>query len=283
MNFREWPLVLFTVFGQTAAGAAVFLLLPPALGLFGLSSAEGKACRFSAAAGVVLLAALAAGLAFFHLGRPLRAPKALVNFGGSWLSRELILLLIFGLSAAGSAYSEWRPLAAASWLEAFTAAAGLAFVFAMARIYTLPAVPDWNSGRTAGAFFSTTFVLGAMGSAFFASGIPGLSIEARPDLGGLLRTVALIFLAAAVPANYLKAPRFGLWAPKAAPLGFRPGPSWPAVFAVRMILLSSAAFLWLAAIVWPAAFPFLGGAAILAALASEIVGRLQFYALPLGL
>ena len=35
MNLREWPLVLFTVFGQTAAGAAVFLLLPLALGFSG--------------------------------------------------------------------------------------------------------------------------------------------------------------------------------------------------------------------------------------------------------
>jgi Tat-targeted selenate reductase subunit YnfH len=212
-----------------------------------------------------------------------RAPKALHNIAGSWLSRELILLLVFGLAAAASAYAEWKDLGAASWLEVLTAATGFAFVFAMARIYTLPAVPDWNSGRTAAAFFSTTLVLGSMTSAFYASGIPSLSIEGGADLGGLYRIVALIFLASAVPANYLAAPRFGLWVPQTTPLGFRPDPSWPAVFAVRMILLSAAAFLWIGAIVWPASVELLGGAALLAALASEIVGRLQFYALPLGL
>ena len=283
MNLREWPLALFTVFGQTAAGAAVFLLLPLALGFSGQASADEKAFRIGAAAGIVFLTALAAGFAFFHLGRPLRAPNALRNIAGSWLSRELILLLVFGLAAAASAYAEWKDLRAAPWLEVLTAAAGLAFVFAMARIYTLPAVPDWNSGRTTAAFFSTEFILGSMTSAFFASGIPHLSMDGGGDLGGLLRTVALVFLAAAVPATYLAAPRFGLWAPKAAPLGFRPDPSWPAVFAVRMILLSIAAFLWLGAILWPSTFSVLGGAALLAALASEIIGRLQFYALPLGL
>ncbi len=283
MNLREWPLALFTVFGQTAAGAAVFLLLPLALGFSGHASAEEKAFRLGAAAGIVLLAAFAAGLAFFHLGRPLRAPSALRNIGGSWLSRELILLLLFGLAAAGSVLAEWKDLGAASWLEVLTAAAGLAFVFAMARIYSLPAVPDWNSGRTTAAFFSTAIILGSMTSAFYASGIPGLSIAARTDLGGLLRTITLVILAAAVPATHLAAPRFGLWAPKATPLGFRPESSWPAVFAVRMTLLSIAAFLWVGAILWPSAFSVLGGAALLAALASEIVGRLQFYALPLGL
>ena len=151
--------------------------------------------------------------------------------------------------------------------------------------------PDlYSSGRSGLEF-------GADDGRFFLHGLhPGLddfgllrlgnpeSFDRRPSgFGGLLRTVALVILAAAVPATYLSAPRFGLWAPKAAPLGFRPDPSWPAVFAVRMILLSAAAFLWLAAILWPSAFSVLGGAALLAALASEIVGRLQFYALPLGL
>lgn len=282
MNLREWPLALFTVFGQTAAGAAVFLLLPFALGLTGTGGTTGKAFRLGSAAGIVLLTALSAGFAFFHLGRPLRAPKALLNPCGSWLSRELILLLVFGGAAAGSALAEWKDLGVATWLEALTAAAGLAFVYAMARIYTLPAVPDWNSGRTAAAFFSTALVLGSMTSTIYVSGIPSLQIFGRADLGGAYRIAALIFLAAAVPANYLAAPRFGDWVPKTAPLGFRPDPSWPAVFAVRMILLSAAAFLWSAALIWPVSFELLGGAALLSAFASEIIGRLQFYALPLG-
>jgi len=283
MNLREWPLALFTVFGQTAAGAAVFLLLPLALGFSGVVSADEKAFRLGAAAGIVLLTTLAAGFAFFHLGRPFRAPSALRNIVGSWLSRELILLLVFGLAAAGSALAEWMDLGAAPWLEILTAAAGLVFVFAMARIYTVPAVPDWNSGRTTAAFFSTAFILGSMTAALYASGIPILPIFGRVDLGGLYRIVALIILAAAVPAAYLAAPRFGRWAPKAAPLGFRPDPSWLTIFSVRMNLLSIAAFLWLGALVWPGSFEILGGVALLAALASEIVGRLQFYALPLGL
>jgi hypothetical protein len=280
MNLREWPLALFTVFGQTAAGAAVFLLLPLALGFSGHVSAEEKAFRLGAAAGIILLIALAAGFAFFHLGRPVRAPKALRNFSGSWLSRELILLLLFGLAAAGSAYAEWKDLGAASRLEVLTAATNL-----------------HSSGRS-GLEFGTDD-----GRLFFHSVHPGLddlgllrlgdpeSFDRRPSgsrrappnrrpclpcrgrPGDLSRCSALRPLGAQG-----RAPRL----PDRSFLAGRFSP--PEEYKlVRMILLSAAAFLWLAAIAWPPAFPFLGGAALLAALASEIVGRLQFYALPLGL
>ena len=283
MNFREWPLVLFTVLGQTAAGAAAVLLLPPALGWAGAAGPAGREFRLGAALLVFILASLASVFSFFHLSRPFRAPNALRNFGGSWLSRELILLLVFDGAAAGSVLAEWRDFGAAPLLEALTAAVGLAFVFAMARIYALPAVPDWNSGRTAAAFFSTTFVLGSITSAFYASGIQNLPINGRADLGGFYRIVALIFLAVAVPATYLAAPRFGRLVRRTMPMGFRPNPAWPAVFAVRMILLSAALLFWIPAILNPGMIGSFGGIALGAAAASEIIGRLLFYALPLGL
>jgi DMSO reductase anchor subunit len=67
MKLREWPLVLFTVLGQAAAGAALFLVLP--LYIFPDWSAirSVDALRIAGPAAVVVLLGAAAVFSLFHL------------------------------------------------------------------------------------------------------------------------------------------------------------------------------------------------------------------------
>ena len=98
-------------------------------------------------------------------------------------------------------------------IKNIAALSGLACILMMSKIYTLPAVPDWNSWRTPASFFSSALVLGGLTA--------GLVI-------GSLDAPVLILLGAAFVFNLIFAPRFGLAGRRATPLGFRPNPAWPA-------------------------------------------------------
>jgi anaerobic dimethyl sulfoxide reductase subunit C (anchor subunit) len=261
MNFREWPLVLFTLLFQAAAGTATVFWVLAALGR---SDAAGQVPAIV----IFLPAVLSAVLSLFHLGRPFRAPRSILNLGRSWLSREILLLLTFEAAAAAMVLDEPLGLQAGGAFRLVAALSGPACILMMSKIYTLPAVPDWNSWRTPASFFSSALVLGGLTA--------GLVI------GGLEAPV-LILLAAAFVFNLIFAPRFGLAGRRATPLGFRPNSAWPAIFAVRSILFAAAILFWLTALILPEAASWLEWAAFSSAVISEIIGRLQFYDIPLGL
>lgn len=257
MNFREWPLVIFTLLFQAAAGTAIFFCF-----------AAEKNDRLGAALLIFIAAVLSALLSLFHLGRPFRAPRSIVNLRLSWLSREILFLLAFGAAATAEVADSIFDLGAEDFLRPAAALFGAACILMMSKIYMLPAVPDWNSWRTPGAFFSSAFVLGGL--------IGGLYT-------GILKAPLLGVLFAAFLFNLIFSPRFGLAGRRTTPLGFRPNPSWPAVSAVRLGLLAAAILLWAAGIVFPAANRAAGIASLVAAVLSELIGRLQFYDIPLGL
>ncbi len=117
---------------------------------------------------VVVLALL---VTFTHLGNPLNAPRAVSNFGSSWLSREVTLAVVFAVGGAVFALMQWRKISTAGVRNAIgllIAAVGLVLVWSMAQVYLLPTVPAWNSPATIVTFFITTLLLGslAVGSAF---------------------------------------------------------------------------------------------------------------------
>ncbi|MBN1938917.1 MAG: dimethyl sulfoxide reductase anchor subunit [Candidatus Aminicenantes bacterium] len=257
MNLLEWPLVAFTLLFQAGAGAAVFFW-----------TASGKGTGLAPDLILLVSAAVSALLSLFHLGRPFRAPRSVVNLGRSWLSREILFLIGFGASAAGLVADEIFNLNAEGVFLPAAAILGLACVFVMAKIYTLPSVPDWNTWRTPGAFFSATFVLGGT--------IAGVTVDG-------LKIPVLAVLAAAFFFTLVFSPRFGLAGRRATALGFRPDPAWPKIFAVRIALLAAAFLFWGLACLIPESASWTGYASLGAAVASEAVGRLQFYDIPLGL
>ncbi len=132
----HWPLVWLTLLSQLAVGASL--------------TAGDNAERLIAAG----LAASALIGALGHLGRPIAAYKAMANLRRSWLSREVALLSLYGALAAAAVLFPVLAVAAA--------VAGVAGVYASARLYVVPGRPAWNSPLTVVRFFATAFALGPL-------------------------------------------------------------------------------------------------------------------------
>src|SRR5512137_1733652 len=90
---KEWPLVAFTILGQTAVGLFIFGLTPLVMA-DSVSPTDARLFLVVMGAVFILLAA-AAVLSFLHLRHPLRAVRALANVRTSWLSREILFELLF--------------------------------------------------------------------------------------------------------------------------------------------------------------------------------------------
>jgi DMSO reductase iron-sulfur subunit len=132
----HWPLVWLTLVSQLALGVS--------------TTATTTAHRTTAAA----LAALGMAGALLHLGRPAMAWKALRGLRTSWLSREVLLLSGYALIAAVSV--------AAPALAAVSVLAGVAGVYASARLYVVPGRPAWDTVLTPVRFFATAMATGPL-------------------------------------------------------------------------------------------------------------------------
>lgn len=165
MELHEWALIIFTTVMQMAVGAFV---LVGGIHLFAarrytVETADKLSDRALIAIGPVVVLALIA--TFFHLGNPLNAPRAISNLGSSWLSREIVLAVVFAIGGAVFAFMQWRKVSTPAVRNAIAlvvAAVGLVLVFAMAAVYLLPTVPAWNTIVTPISFYITTFLLGAL-------------------------------------------------------------------------------------------------------------------------
>jgi anaerobic dimethyl sulfoxide reductase subunit C (anchor subunit) len=135
----------------------------------GLEEADRLSDRALLAIGPVMILAMLASL--LHLGNPINAPRAIVNFGTSWLSREILFGVLFAGAGGLFAVMQWRKISTFSvrnviaWVAVLL---GLAHVFSMSQIYRLDTQPVWDTVATPITFFTTTLMLGllAMGAAF---------------------------------------------------------------------------------------------------------------------
>jgi anaerobic dimethyl sulfoxide reductase subunit C (anchor subunit) len=212
---REWPLVAFTILGQTAVGLFWFFHLP--FLLHGRSPAYGWRGTWLAVLGVVaLLAALGVLVSFFHLRHPVRARRALGNLRTSWLSREILFALVFLATVMANLWLgafrdpgrgfQWGLLAAAGL-------SGALFLLSMARLYMLPSVPVWKGLYTPLTFLSTALVGGAVVTELV------VRIVAGPGAFAIdLTTSGLVLLAGEIVLAAFATPRHGL-------CGLRPAPS----------------------------------------------------------
>lgn len=290
---KEWPLVAFTIAGQTAVGA--FLLLSPLL----FVSPAGTAWSSTARGKVLVvwgmtfgLVAIAAALSLFHLRHPFRAHRALANFRTSWLSREIFFELAFMALVTLAIVLVGTGHTAGPFFRAVMAAAALSailFLMSMCRLYVLKTVPPWDPVYVGISFFLTTVILGAMATAW-ATGSP--LGDARSYFSGLW-TASCYFIAADVLVAVFVTPVYGL-------AGYRPTPSLrpPArvsllLHLVRLALLGTGLVLIVLAMAaaGPGAFGGFGSAMMKAngrsgpfltlafalVLAGEIAGRFLFY------
>ncbi len=147
--WREAPLVAFTLLAQTAVGAMWAMLW----------LARGVQFLPMLVIGLCLGASLLAS--FAHLGTKSNAWRALSHLRKSWLSREILFTILFGVAWFATLAS--MPLHAAAWLPALLAALlGYELVYCMSRVYRLSTVPAWNSWRTNARFFLSAALLGPL-------------------------------------------------------------------------------------------------------------------------
>ncbi|MGL5698160.1 MAG: DmsC/YnfH family molybdoenzyme membrane anchor subunit, partial [Kluyvera sp.] len=162
-GWHEWPLMIFTVFGQCVAGG--FIVLALALMKGQLAREQQQRVVLSMFALWVLM-----GIGFIastlHLGSPLRAFNSLNRVGASSLSNEIASGAIFFavggigwlLALTGKLSCALRSL----WLVV-TLVLGVVFVWMMVRVYnTIDTVPTWYSIWTPLSFFLTLFIGGPL-------------------------------------------------------------------------------------------------------------------------
>jgi len=145
----ELPLVAFTLLAQLAVGlywsASAFLALvgPAAESLQQIASVLVGGCL-----------ALGMLISFAHLGARRNAWRALGNLHKSWLSREILMMGLFG---AGWLLS---TLTSAFLPALVTCVLGLGLIYSMTSIYRLRSMAVWNSWRTLASFLLSALLLG---------------------------------------------------------------------------------------------------------------------------
>ncbi len=304
MDTKEWALIIFTILAQMSVGS--FLVLGVLHHLAKRARGEEWADRLSnyalVAIGPVLVLAILASL--LHLGNVVNAPRAITNVGSSWLSREILLVLIFAVLGGAFAVMQWRKIASFSVRNAIAilaAVAGVGLVYAMARLYMIPNQPAWNSWATPVSFFSTTLLLGlfAVGAAFVVTYTtarrqdPGCEEELCTLMRSSLRWIAVVavvilgvqLLASSLYLATLSAGDAAMQATAQTTIGdygFLLGLRVALVFAGAGIL---AFFIYQAASA-PGRERVLGNLALSAfvlVLVAEVVGRYLFYATHISL
>lgn len=151
-NLRDAPLVAFTLLAQMSAGMAVASLFfkPSTFNLLTIG----------------LLLGLGGLISFLHLGTKKNAWRALLHLQKSWLSREILVIGLFGAAWLCWMFEHWILLT--DYCSLGTALLGLGLVYSMSQVYRLRAVPGWNSWRTGAAFFLSAGILGLAGVSFGA-------------------------------------------------------------------------------------------------------------------
>lgn len=165
MHSKEWPLIVFTIAAQLAAG--VFVLLWGFQAQLALIGSLNWANQFTGVMLGIILAVLIVGVlgAALHLGNPRNMIRALTNWRTSWLSREMFLGGLFGGFVGLLALLVWYDLGSGAvrfLIGGIGSLAGLVLVFGIAKLYMLRTVPAWNTAVTPVTFFATTALLGSM-------------------------------------------------------------------------------------------------------------------------
>ena len=189
-GLHEWPLMFFTVIGQSVAGA--FILMTAVL----LCSAMPQGQRYKITLsmfGLWVLMGVGFMLSMMHMGSPLRAFNSMLRFGHSALSNEIVSGSVF--FAAGGFY--WLlsalkklPRAADKPFLLLVSVLAVIFIYAISRVYQIETVPTWFNHYTSLQFILTSLIAGPVLAAL-------LLRSAGSDLTGY-RILVLISLLATI-------------------------------------------------------------------------------------
>lgn len=157
--WEEAPLILFTLLGQMAVGGfwATSWLFPP---LWTLTDRLATPLRLIPHLVIGLALGLGLLASFAHLGSKRNAWRALTHLSHSWLSREILFALLFGLGWLATALADLFLQRGIGELTSITAILGIGLIYSMGQIYRIPAAPGWDSWRTNAGFFVSAVLLG---------------------------------------------------------------------------------------------------------------------------
>jgi len=148
---------------------------------------------------VVPIMALALLASLFHLGNLINITKAVPNLGTSWLSREVIVAVVFVVLAALYTFLQWRKLstelirATIGWIAALV---GQFQTIAMIMVYMIRTQPAWNTFATPITFLVTSFLLGVLVVAAALVATRAIGDETQTDLlRSTLRGIAITSIA----------------------------------------------------------------------------------------
>lgn len=165
MNLREWALPVYTTLMHISVGILFVLWILRGIAFSKYSKAEVDK-MLDRPLLVVFITVLCAMIgSHLHLSKPFFSFLALLNLRNSWLSREVVMTILFFFSLAwlldlqfGRKPNE-RLRTIVGWV-AITL--GLGAIYCMAQIYRLPTQIAWDNFNMVLSFFLDTFMLGVM-------------------------------------------------------------------------------------------------------------------------
>lgn len=274
-GWHEWPLMVFTVFGQCVVGG--FIVLALAL-MTGKLSREQEQRVVGSMFGLWVLMGIGFIASTMHLGSPLRAFNSLNRVGASSLSNEIASgAIFFAVGGLGWLLAALKKLPAglrSVWLIV-TMVLGVVFVWMMVRVYnTIDTVPTWYSIWTPMSFFLTLFIGGPLLGFMLlrVAGVDGWAMRLLP----VVSLLALVVSAVVTLMQGAELATIHSSVQQASALV----PAYGSLMAWRVVLLVAALVCWIVPQLkgYQPALPLLSLAFVLV-LAGELIGRGVFYGL----
>ncbi|WP_428908035.1 dimethyl sulfoxide reductase anchor subunit family protein [Niallia sp. Krafla_26] len=261
---HDFPLVVFTILSQLILGGFVTLWwLDRKKGRISKNSGLLISISLLAIAGISLLVSM------LHLGQPLHAPRAILNFKVSWLSREIVFYGAFvGLILVYTWFWFKEDRAKRNMTGWLASIIGVIAIFSSAKIYMIPSFPAWDGVNTMFTFFLTSLLLGPLFVAAF------LTVKGELDVNISVLSICGLVLTAVVAIGYFSSLLAGLpEAVETARLTFQHGFFWARIVTFLLalgLLIVTYKYSKLRNVkVFSAAFTIL--------LVSEFLGRYLFY------
>lgn len=163
MANSEWTLIFFTLIVQMCVGAFFFqeVLLPQK----NQNNAALQKLRNRMLLALLALMIIAVFLSFFHLGKPGNAIYSFNNLRASWLSKEILMISVFTVLLAMTAFISRRSPGKSlllRFISILAMIAGWMIICSMAMIYMMKTIPVWDSVTTMLEFISCSLILGGM-------------------------------------------------------------------------------------------------------------------------
>ncbi|MEG1420864.1 dimethyl sulfoxide reductase anchor subunit family protein [Citrobacter sp.] len=274
-GWHEWPLMIFTVFGQCVVGG--FIVLALALMKGGLRP-EAQQRVIACMLGLWVLMGIGFVASMLHLGSPMRAFNSLNRIGASALSNEIasgsLFFAVGGIGWLMATLKKMSPALRNLWLVA-TMVLGVVFVWMMVSVYnTIDTIPTWYSVWTPLGFFLTLLMGGPLLGYLLlrVAGIDGWAMRLLPTISVFALVVSAIM--AVMQGAELATIHSSIQQASALI------PDYGSLMAWRIVALALALCCWIVPQVkgYQPAVPLLSVAFILL-LVGELIGRGVFYGL----